>query len=122
MVKTAQEGLDKFKQDKFALAFTGFEDRFDLVLTDLGMPEMSGWQLAKKIKQMDPDVPVGLITGWTVPTTKEKMKEQGVDFILCKPFDYTKVLREVNAVLKSKTRQPSPAKNKQRPVSGVSAS
>jgi len=91
---------------------------FDLVLTDLGM---SGSQLAKKIKQIDPDMPVGLITGWTVPTTKEKMKEQGVDFILSKPFDYTKVLREVNAVLfESKRREPSPPKNKQRLVLGVS--
>ena len=85
-------------------ALTSLEDNFDLVLTDLGMSEMSGWQLAKKIKGMDPDVPVGLITGWTVATTKEKMKERGVDFILSKPFDYTKVVREVNAVLKSKSR------------------
>ncbi len=122
LAKSARQGLDKFKQDKFALAFTGFEDKFDLVLTDLGMSGMSGWQLAKEIKKIDPDMPVGLITGWTVPTTKEKMKEQGVDFILFKPFDYSKVVKEVNAVLKSKTRQPSPAKNKQRLVSGVSAS
>ena len=122
LVKSAREGLDKFKQDKLALAFTGFEDKFDLVLTDLGMSGMSGWQLAKEIKQIDPDMPVGLITGWTVPTSRKKMKEQGVDFVLCKPFDYTEVLREVNAVFKSNRRQPSPPKNKQRPVSAMSTS
>jgi PAS domain S-box-containing protein len=93
LAETARKGLAKFKQANF-----------DLVLTDLGMPEMSGWQLAKKIKEIDPDVPVGLITGWTVATTKEKMKEEGVDFILPKPFDLTKVVREVNAALKSKKR------------------
>jgi len=47
---------------------------------------------------------VGLITGWTVAFPKEKMKEEEVDFILSKPFDYAKVLREINAALKSKKR------------------
>ena len=93
LAETSRKGLEKFKQANF-----------DLVLTDLGMPEMSGWELAKEIKKIDPSVPVGLITGWAVTTTKEKMKEKGVDFILSKPFDYTKVVREVNAALKSKKR------------------
>jgi len=93
LAETGKEGLEEFKQGDF-----------NLVLTDLGMPEMSGWEVAKEIKKIDPDMPVGLITGWAVPTPKEKMKEEGVDFILSKPFDLTKVVREVNAVLKSKNR------------------
>jgi len=93
LAKTSRKGLDKFKQDNF-----------DLVLTDLGMPEMSGWELAKKIKEIDPGTPVGLITGWAVANTKENMKKRGVDFILSKPFDYNKVIREVHAALESKKR------------------
>ena len=93
LAETSSKGLAKFKQANF-----------DLVLTDLGMPEISGWQVAKRIKKIDPGVPVGLITGWGVATTKEKMKEKGVDFILSKPFDLTKVVREVNVALKSKKR------------------
>jgi len=93
LAETPRKGLEEFKQDNF-----------DLVLTDLGMPEMSGWELAKKMKEIDPSVPVGLITGWAVATPKEKMKEKGVDFVLSKPFDYAKVATEVNAVLKSKKR------------------
>lgn len=34
---------------------------------------MSSYQLAKKIKEIDPGIPVGLITGWTVATPKEKI-------------------------------------------------
>jgi len=93
LAETASKGLEEFKQA-----------HFDLVLTDLGMPEMSGWELAKKIKKINPDIPVGMITGWAPAVSKEKMKEEGVDFILSKPFDLTKVVREVNAVLKSKKR------------------
>jgi len=93
LAETGRKGLVKFKQSNF-----------DLVLTDLGMPEMSGWELAKKIKKINPGVPVGLITGWPVTTTEEKIKDEGIDFILSKPFDYAEVLREVNALLKSKKR------------------
>jgi len=91
LAETGRKGLNEFKKT-----------HFDLVLTDLGMPEMSGWELAEEIKKIDPDMPVGLITGWAVAPTKEKMKKEGVDFILSKPFDYAKVLREVHAALKSK--------------------
>ena len=93
LAESGRKGLVKFKQSNF-----------DLILTDLGMPEMSGWELAKKTKEIDPGVPVGLITGWPITITKEKMKERGIDFILSKPFDCAKILKEVNALLKSKER------------------
>lgn len=104
LAETARKGLEKFKQDNDELTLAGMQDKFNLVLTDLGMPEMSGWQVAGKIKKIDPDVPVGLTTGWAVTTTKEEMEEKGVDFILSKPFDYTKVVKEVNSILKSEKR------------------
>ncbi|GAF92338.1 unnamed protein product [marine sediment metagenome] len=71
LAETRAKTLAKFKQGDF-----------DLVLTDLGMSEMSGWELAKRIKEIDPSAPVGLITGWAVATPKEKMTEIGVDFVL----------------------------------------
>jgi PAS domain S-box-containing protein len=91
LAETARQGLAEFNQS-----------HFDLVLTDLAMPEMSGWDLAKTLKAIDPSVFVGLITGRSVVITKENTKKRGVDFIVSKPFDYTNVLREVNALLKSK--------------------
>ena len=100
---TPRQGLAKFNQG-----------HFDLVLTDLAMPEMSGWDLAKRVKGIDPSVPVGLITDRSVPATKKKMKEKGVDFIVSKPFDCTKVLRQVNALLKSKKRQAPAFQNRER--------
>jgi len=93
LAENARKGLEEFNQA-----------HFDLVLTDLAMPEMSGLELARRIKEVDPKMPVGLITRWGVVTSKEKMKERGVDFIVSKPFDYNKVLREVNAVLQSQKR------------------
>ncbi len=93
LAETGRKGLKEFRKS-----------HFDLVFTDLGMSEMSGWELAQRIKEINPDMPVGMITGWGVAFTKEKLKEQGVDCILSKPFDYAKTVREVNALLKSKER------------------
>src|SRR5690606_1667255 len=59
---------------------------FDLVISDLGMPDMNGWDLLGQIKQRDPRVPTILITGWGRQYTDEEARERGVDFVIEKPF------------------------------------
>ncbi len=49
------------------------EGKFDMVLTDLGMPFMNGWEVAKWVKQKTPQIPVGLITGWGIHLEEEKI-------------------------------------------------
>jgi signal transduction histidine kinase/ActR/RegA family two-component response regulator len=68
------------------------ESEFDLVFTDLGMPDMNGWEVASKIKSIKPDIPIGLITGWGASLDEGRMKESGVDLIVSKPFRYHEVL------------------------------
>jgi len=58
---------------------------FDLVFTDLGMPEMSGWQVARSIKDIEPDTPVVLLTGWGMEVDEERLAESKVDMVLSKP-------------------------------------
>jgi len=70
-------------------------DRFDLVLTDLGMPGMNGWEVVKRIKARIPQVPVALITGWGTDLDQEKIKESGVDRIIGKPFQVNEILETV---------------------------
>jgi|DewCreStandDraft_1066081.scaffolds.fasta_scaffold00011_175 CheY-like chemotaxis protein len=59
---------------------------FDVVFTDLGMPDMSGWEVARAIKALAPDVPVVLVTGWGIELAPERLAESGVDLLICKPF------------------------------------
>ncbi|MCK5514194.1 MAG: response regulator, partial [Deltaproteobacteria bacterium] len=68
---------------------------FDLVFTDLGMPGMSGWQVAEKIKSINKNVPVALITGWNVEQKESEMRERGVDLIAYKPFEVKQVFKLV---------------------------
>jgi len=86
-VETASDGSKGIKL---------FEKKeFDLVFTDLGMPGMSGWQVAEKIKSINRRVPVALITGWNVELKKSELRESGVDLIVYKPFEVNQVLRLV---------------------------
>jgi signal transduction histidine kinase/HAMP domain-containing protein len=71
-------------------------DTFDLVISDLGMPDMNGWDLLGQIKQRDPRVPTVLITGWGRQFSDEEARERGVNFVIEKPFDQDD-LREILA-------------------------
>ena len=58
----------------------------DVVISDLGMPDMTGWDVARTIQSRWPRLPVGLITGWG--ETDVTREERGrVNFVITKPFD-----------------------------------
>ena len=60
---------------------------FDLVLTDLGMPGLGGWEVARAVKQRHPGTPVGLITGWGDSVDATDAARRGIDVLLAKPFE-----------------------------------
>jgi CheY-like chemotaxis protein/putative methionine-R-sulfoxide reductase with GAF domain len=62
------------------------KDGFDLVITDLSTPDISGWEVSKSVKRQNPSVPVVLITAWGVEPDPYKIKNSGVDFVINKPF------------------------------------
>lgn len=67
----------------------------DVVLSDLGMPDVNGWEVAARVKRASPQTPVALVTGWGVQIEPEQARRQGVDLILPKPF----TVDEINKVL-----------------------
>ncbi|MBI4241391.1 MAG: response regulator, partial [Candidatus Rokubacteria bacterium] len=73
------------------------EELFDLVVTDLGMPGLSGWEVARQIKLRSPGTPVALVTGWSDRIDPAEARAKGVDFLVAKPFkpeDLTTVVGE----------------------------
>jgi signal transduction histidine kinase len=58
----------------------------DVVVSDLGMPEMTGWDVARAVRMRHPGLPVGLITGWAVALEIGEEERRGVDFIIAKPY------------------------------------
>ncbi len=55
------------------------------------MPKLSGWEVGKILKSLNPNVPIAMITGWGVELHREKMKESGIDLILSKPFNFEQI-------------------------------
>ncbi len=81
-----REGLARFE--------TG---RYDLVLTDLGMPDLNGWEVAHIVKATRSDTPVLLLTGWADPV--DPWEEGRVDGIVRKPFDLNRLAAVINSAL-----------------------
>ena len=77
---------------------------FDLIVTDLKMPGMSGIEVLKAVKALQPNVPVIIITGYaTVDTAVEAMKNGAFDY-LSKPFSPDQFLEKVEEALKERKR------------------
>ena len=73
------------------------KENFDLVITDLGMPVISGWDVAAKAKNKKAGLPVVLVTGWGAEYESKDLTEAGIDAILNKPFrldELTKIILE----------------------------
>ena len=62
------------------------KDKFDVVFTDLSMREISGFEVARAIRQLDRRVIIFIITGWTIETLNDDVKESCVDKAIKKPF------------------------------------
>jgi len=76
-------------------------NHFDLVFTDLAMPEMDGWETARAIRKKFPDIRIVMVTGYGPTTTPPAGEEDLVDGIIGKPFDFTQVGAMLTSLTKS---------------------
>ncbi len=82
---------------------------FDLVFTDLAMPEMDGWETAREIRLRAPDTKIVLVTGYGTHTAPPQGEDGLVDGIIGKPFDFNQVGQVIAQVFKGrKTPVPEP--------------
>ena len=81
-------------------ALARFREReFDAVFTDVGMPGMSGWELAREIRQLNQTIPIAIITGWGEIVGSNEQRAAGVDWVVAKPFTADRIaelVREIN--------------------------
>jgi CheY-like chemotaxis protein len=94
VAKDGGEGLELLRKQEF-----------DIVLTDLGMPGMSGWEVCRAIKEIRPRIPVGMITGWGMELDQKEKAESGLDFIISKPFDFNQILKVVDETMESSRKR-----------------
>ncbi|MHB1014087.1 MAG: response regulator [Desulfurivibrionaceae bacterium] len=77
--------IETFTDSASALAAMA-EKSFDIVVTDLKMEGIDGIEVLKRVRAMNPETRVIIITGYASPDTAELAQQQGVFAFLAKPF------------------------------------
>ena len=77
-------------------------NKFDLVLSDIILPKMGGFELCKEIRKNDEDIPILMLTA--LGSTDDKLEgfDAGADDYLTKPFDFRELLARMAVLLKRK--------------------
>ena len=84
-------------------AFKKTPHEFDLVITDLTMPELTGYELSEKISEIRPDIPIVLCTGYGEHINKKKYDLQGIKGFLNKPVSVKGMSNLIRDILDSQT-------------------
>jgi CheY-like chemotaxis protein len=80
------------------------KERFDLVITDMTMPHLTGIDLAKELLDFDPNVAIILCTGFSEKADAEKAKRIGIQGFLMKPVVLRELAEMVRKVLDEKIK------------------
>jgi len=101
--------------------FKNKPESFDLVITDMTMPKMTGDELATEIKRIRPEIPVILCTGFSSKIMPGSIQQLDIDALLMKPViirEMAKIVRKVLDETKSSTwpRNRKRPKNNAKPI------
>jgi len=101
-----REGLRVSSACRAAEAIEMFEeDAYDLVITDLKMPGMDGFELVKRLKAIESDTPVVMITGYATVETAVQALRHGVDDYITKPFNIEELRKVIARSLQASTME-----------------
>ncbi|MFW6297392.1 MAG: response regulator [Desulfosalsimonas sp.] len=110
-LKTMKEELENYS-GTFSLipAYDGSQalevlasDQVSLVVSDLRMPNIDGFELLNSVLQDYPDIPVIIITAYDRPKTREVVFKSGADDYMTKPFDASELAEKITGVLRKKS-------------------
>ena len=116
-ILVVEDNMDNYELVRFILERAGYDvflavngrdgvaaarlQKPDLILMDLGMPEMDGWLAAKKLKAHDTtrSIPLYALTAYTLPSERKRALEAGCDGYVSKPIHMTAFLKTVEEAL-----------------------
>lgn len=84
------EGLEIFKNNKF-----------DLVITDIDMPQMNGYEIAMQIRKHDKKIPIIALTGCPDADAGEKVKKSGMNAFVLKPYNIFSLALLINSLIEN---------------------
>ena len=87
-------------QEAIDIVSTG--QKIDLILMDMKMPVLDGFDTTREIKKINSSIPVIAHTAFAMPDEREKCISSGCDGYICKPIDIDELLELINNILKSR--------------------
>ncbi|MBN1868569.1 diguanylate cyclase [Candidatus Sumerlaeota bacterium] len=84
------------------------EHEYDMLITDLSMPEMSGWEVARQARKLRPDLTIILTSGWGRDFSRQQIVKHGVNFLMPKPVPFTTLKRLTRLVAQGQVVTPDP--------------
>ncbi|MFV0564679.1 MAG: response regulator [Flavobacteriaceae bacterium] len=75
------------------------QEHFDLILMDLNMPGMDGFQAAKQIRLFNPTIPIIALTALNSTETTKKVKDSNMDCVITKPYNFTEFQETITRLL-----------------------
>jgi PAS domain S-box-containing protein len=82
--------------------YSHYKEVIDVVLSDVGLPHIGGWELYRHIHDINPNVPMILASGFFDPSLQSEMSKIGAKYFIQKPYDNEIVLRKVREAIASK--------------------
>ncbi len=86
-------------------------EKYDLVILDINLPEMNGYELCKAIRRQDQHLPVILLTAMSSIENKIEGYDAGADDYIIKPFEFRELLLKIKVLLKRTAYHPEPVGN-----------
>ncbi len=79
-------------------AFKAKPDEYDLVITDMTMPNMTGVELAPRLREIRSDIPIIMCTGFSETIDEDKAKNMGILAYIMKPFLIDEIAKTIRKV------------------------
>ncbi len=74
---------------------------FDLLITDLTLPDRDGWEIADQVKALRPEVQVMLITGWVEELDEKKLSQHRIACVINKPYRFDEVQKAIASLFQT---------------------
>ena len=89
--------------------YDAHKGEFDAVFTDIGMPEMSGWELAMAIRRRSETVSLAIVSGWADAISRDTRNAVKADWVVSKPFDIDRISGIANEIAERKRLRAFPS-------------
>jgi len=96
-VVTAENGHEALR------LFDEHQGEFDAVFTDIGMPEMNGWELATAIRRRSESIPLAIVSGWADSISFSTRSAVKADWVVSKPFDIDRISEIAHEIAERKS-------------------